>query len=249
MSAPRQIVLATPAYDGRTVVGFTKALADSIVRLAGAGVISEWIAWPGDPYVGQARNRLVKRFLDSKADELIFLDSDVVWRADALLQLLSHDVALVGGVYRYKVPQEAYPVRFVLNESGQPQRAAGTGLIECEWLPTGFLRIRREVFTDMLGHYGREAMMVVQDDALDREVDRYYNFFETRTRNHSFVGEDVEFCRRWREELGGQVWCDPDLDLTHVGGLSFKGNLGRWLDSQHRLLPAAKANGGAEVRP
>ena len=44
-------------------------------------------------------------------------------------------------------------------------------------------------------------------------------------------GEDFAFCKRWTD-IGGKVWVDPALELTHIGPHSFAGCLQEWLDRQ-----------------
>jgi hypothetical protein len=45
-------------------------------------------------------------------------------------------------------------------------------------------------------------------------------------REGQLYGEDVGFCILWRD-IGGKVWVDPNLSLTHTGYKAFEGNLAK----------------------
>ena len=51
-----------------------------------------------------------------------------------------------------------------------------------------------------------------------------YDFFGMFVWDGVLLNEDVAFCRRWRD-LGGQIWCDPDIDLHHHGSKVYTGRL------------------------
>ncbi|MFT9324809.1 MAG: hypothetical protein ABF537_11805, partial [Acetobacter sp.] len=41
----------------------------------------------------------------------------------------------------------------------------------------------------------------------------------------TYQSEDFTFCRRWRE-IGGEVWLDTSINLTHAGRAAFHGKPG-----------------------
>ncbi len=48
------------------------------------------------------------------------------------------------------------------------------------------------------------------------------------------------FCALWRS-IGGKVWLDPDLTLTHTGGNpSYTGRIGDWLAREAAVSIAAE---------
>jgi len=57
----------------------------------------------GEP-IDSARNRAVRSCLRHGADAVAFLDSDLVVEPDAFMRLLSWDLPMVGGLYRFKNP-------------------------------------------------------------------------------------------------------------------------------------------------
>ena len=87
------------------------------------------------------------------------------------------------------------------------------GLIEVQMAPTGLMRINRGVFDNM-----NPPRYI---DQQGRDVGA---FFRCDIREYYF-GEDVEFCRGWRE-LGGRVRILADAQLAHWGAKSWTGNIG-----------------------
>lgn len=152
--------------------------------------------------ITQARNRLVQRALDLKADYVLFMDSDMKFPFDALLRLVTHDKDIVGATYNKRVPPYETLGRFL----GPQRDLSKGGLIECEFLPTGFLLIKTSVFRAMSEPNRREQIWFREHyDRPETEPTRY-------------IGEDVAFCLMARA-AGFEVWCDLTLtsEIIHIG--------------------------------
>lgn len=210
-----KLLVAVPAYDGRITIETARSLCNEQVMAALSGVDMSIQFVPGGSLVTTVRDRIACDFLASEADRLVFIDSDVSWELGDLLKLARHPVDFVGGCYRYKQEPEGYPVVFL----DKPELWADpeTGLLEVAALPAGFLALSRSVFERL-----REAFPARSYKHFDKEL---HGFFHAPPGG----GEDGAFCNEWRS-IGGQVWLDPELTLTHTGGNpDFTGNIGRWL--------------------
>lgn len=118
--------------------------------------------------------------------------------------------------------QADFPLHFVADERGMARRDPRTGRVEIAHAPTGFLCIKRECFQRMIasGQVAKiEAMASVRDEVLPW----LYDFFWTGVEDGILWSEDYGFCRRWRG-MGGQVWCDPAIKLTHMGMHAYRGD-------------------------
>ena len=142
----QKVLLATPTYD-KLGAAYTEALFHSSDALAKAGIASELCILAGDCHVDDARNFLVRNFLESDCTDLVFLDADVAWPPEALVELLRYDRDVVAGLYPLKSRTENFPVRLLPDKVW----AEVDGLLEVESVPTGFLRIRRSVLERMAG--------------------------------------------------------------------------------------------------
>lgn len=206
-----------PCYDGRVDIATVTALLNEQALSVMAGVDLSIRFLPGCSSIHNGRNQIVQEFLDSSADRLVFVDSDVSWEPGDLLKLASRPQAVVGGAYRFKQDPECYPVEWL--ERDELWADPETGLIEVGALPGGFVAISRDVFPKLRDHQGERPV---------RHGSASFHAFY-----HCPLGgsEDGTFCHEWRA-AGGQVWLDPEITLTHTGGRpSFTGRIGDWLKS------------------
>lgn len=222
-----RIFVAIPAYDRKLCCETAAALLSEQAVATAAGIELQVSFIPGCCYIDKARNQLVSEFLASGADRLVFIDADVSWEPGSLIRIARAKPDFVGGCYRHKRDEETYPVEWIADRAelwSDPE----TGLLEVSALPGGFLSLSRAVF----------------ERHLEAFPDRTY-FHEGHPFNAFFHqpfgwGEDGRFCAEWRE-IGGQVWLDPTLHLTHVdaAGRHYPGCIGDWL--RRRMQPANEA--------
>lgn len=217
------VFLATPAFAG-VDPGYTFALFESVKLLELEGVSTELAIFAGDCHVDDARNRLVKDFLKSGCDQLVFLDSDLRWEPEDLLRLIRRPQDVVGATYPLKQEEEAYPV--MMGEA-LPEG----DLYEVEALPTGFLKIRRSVLESMAQvapqYYGK------------RDNEPTALIFERTLVGSVRWGGDTTFCRKWRE-MGGKVYLDPLPLMEHSGNRQWSGRFANYLRKKEiGAIPAA----------
>lgn len=206
-----RIFVGIPAYDRRITCETARALLNEQSAAALLGIELMVSFAPGSSLVTTARDNIVRDFLASDFERLMFIDSDVSWEVGSLIKLAHHTEDFVGGAYRLKQDIEAYPVTWLDREMLIADPV--TGLLEVSSLPGGFLSVSRTVFERLpkrpYSHQGQA--------------------FNAYFRCPYGGGEDGAFCDDWRS-LGGKVWLDPELTLSHTDGVrNFTGNIGKWL--------------------
>lgn len=173
---------------------YTSSLAETCIRLTQVGIGVYHSINPGNPFLDLARNELVEKFLATDATDLLFIDADVGWDAQAVGRVLSYEQEIVGGLV---------PKRDAKSEETFHQNAltgvVRNGLFESFELPTAFMRIKRSAFAKLKKPYFKIGA------------------------NAKDFGEDIYFCRRWCE-TGERVWIDSDITFSHRGGKAWKGN-------------------------
>ena len=195
-------MLATPSY-GPTSPTYTFAIARSRQALSQAGIDSAYLLLHAFCHVDDSRNKIVREFLESDCTDLVFLDSDVDWEPEQLVQLCQRDVAVVGGIYPYRREgSEEMPVR--LKEGAKVK----DGLLEVEGLPTGFMKIKRNVL-EIMANDAPKYFDKITETAL--VFDR-----PTPGPDKTRWGGDVDFCNRWRA-MGGRLFADQEIRLGHAG--------------------------------
>lgn len=197
----RKVLLAIPTYD-KPDTSLTFSLARSREALGEAGIQSALLILEGNCHVDDARNSIVRDFLESDCTDLVFLDADVTWEPSGLVQLCQRDVDIVGGVYPYRREgSDHMPVR--LKDGAE----VVDGLREVEGLPTGFMKIRRHVL---------EKMAALRPWYFDKIYRTHLVFNRSEPdADHNRWGGDLDFCRRWRE-MGGKLYADEEIRLGHV---------------------------------
>lgn len=220
------VFLATPSYDGKVSQVYTISLARSIAALKDAGIGVTYCLLGGNCHVDDARNGLVREFLDTDCTDLVFLDADIGWRACDLVELVRHDALIVGGVYPKKGDTEDYPVYVAPGTVLTPNEA---GLVEVEALPTGFLRISRKAILSLLETHGQRKYKGQNW----KEGDSIYTILFERTWEDGVRWSgDYAFCRKWIES-GGQLFVDPRFYFVHEGSQEWGGSLGDFWRKKH----------------
>lgn len=177
---------------------------------------------PGCTNLAMGRNQIVKEFLGSDSDKLVFVDADVTFEAGKLVKLAHYPFDVVGGVYRYKNPdEEKYPLGFLDEDT---LRANEFGLLEVAMLPTGFLCLSKEAFARFRKHY--------PDREYESRGQTSFAYFQIPYKDGALYTEDGFFCREWKE-AGEKIFLDPEIELTHWDyNIPYVGHIGKWLRSK-----------------
>ena len=219
------------------------------------------------PHVGRSRNMLTRQFLEGDYTDLLFIDSDLVFSVDHVKRILSHEEEVVGGMYFKKCQGMAEPC---LNSMREPI-VKDNGLVQVAYIGTGFLRIKRCVFEEMIAKFGKEmaycpdsskdvieysfwnlAMNTFPPSILGYSEDRVkalaekYKVSEDLARKAvqtRWLSEDWWFCQRCMD-LGIRVWADRRIALKHSGNVLYP------LITQEKELFESKTldNADAQVR-
>ncbi len=179
--------------------------------------------------VSRARNASVAHFLaDEESTHLLFIDSDIMFEPEDVYRLIQADKEVIAGMYpkkyivwdRLKKNPDAERVDFPI---GGEIKVTDDDYIESNYLPTGFLMIKREAIQKLTNIHPELKYKNDIDGYMDAG-DNFYNLFNAGIRNGIYESEDWGFCSLWKE-LGGQVLIHPDINLKHVGWHNYEGNL------------------------
>ena len=152
----------------------------------------------------ESRNNFAKQALATKADYVLWLDSDMVFPGDIMPRLHKHmeeGKDIVTGLYfRRRAPFT--PVLF--KELGHNEDGLGTHENYDDYPKDSVFEIAGCGFGCVM-----TRTEVLEDIALNA-----HNWFEPM---YGF-GEDLSFCMRARD-LGYKIWCDSTIKCGHVGQL------------------------------
>lgn len=215
----KNIVFATPSLSHTVTLDYLRSWTNTVWALMKAGVTHGRVDRGGDCFVAKVRNKLVQQFLDGPGTDLFFLDDDLGWPAEKVMEFIDRPEPILAGVYPKKSDDTDWPAALDANAC-TGELITDQGLYLANFAPTGFMRIKREVLEAMVRGAPR-----FKDVELGGAVADYPLLFDTGLDGDGWwCGEDVAFCRLAKAH-GFDVWVDPNIDFIHRGGKSWKGNL------------------------
>lgn len=233
----RSVMICTPiARD--PAWQYTRSIVDTCITLERLGIRHQVQLVVGNSNLPRARNELVAEFLASPYDDLMFIDDDMGWHQDAVVRLLASDKPFIGGVGRKRVdkPNSDPAVWCVRLLAGASLVQDDFGSVQVHSVGTGFLKISRSVFEALAGAH-RDWKRRGHDTMRPAVRSSYYKFFRFGDDEHE-TGEDYEFCRAWHR-LGGTVWIDPEIVLSHVGARAYTGSISELMQEVQNSSEAA----------
>lgn len=221
-----EVVFCIPTHDGSLEYECVTSLLTTQALLIKSGIKFEVFFLTGCPYLPVARNTLVAMFMQTNATDLFFVDADIGFDATSVIKVLNRPEKIVGGIYPLKRDGVGFPVE-VKTKDGIP--IGRDGLIEADFIPTGFMRIKREVFEIMEKEYPELYYKTNNVNTGNAGIEEAYDFFNMGiNESKKWTTEDFAFCDKWTK-IGGQIWVCPDIDFTHTGRKAHKGNYHNYL--------------------
>jgi len=243
-----RIFLASPLYGNMLHFGFFQSVMNLSLASIKSGIPLGMKFVGCDSLVPRARNRLVAYFLDTQDTDLLFIDSDISFTAEHALSLIDRPEPILGGVYPRKqldwnriaqaakagIPAEQLP-HFgyipVVNWQGAGDYSLDEPM-EVRHLGTGFLRIKREVFTTMIAKLGDSITFDYHSDEPLFKGRTGYDFFPVGpdirfplgSGGRQYHSEDWGFCEL-AHQCGFKTYAAPWVQLVHSGYMDYSGSL------------------------
>ena len=194
MTNDKKILIAIPSMD-YVASGF----AGSLATLAKVGECK--ISFICSSLIYDARNKLAAQAIESEADYILWLDSDMTFKPDTLIRLLKdiedNNLDIVSALY-FRRSHPYSPVAFskfdfVDNEAVfENYTGELSGLHKVEGVGFGCLLMDAQVVFDVFGKYGDCFSPIAK------------------------AGEDLSFLWKARQ-LGYETYLDCDIKCGHVG--------------------------------
>lgn len=193
-----KVYICTPTHSGTVHVPFVISVLNLVKILTLSGIEVAWEALSFSSFIQSARNQMAQKFMESDYTDLLFIDADVGFEVEGVLKMLLRDVDVIGIPVIKRQDKEEFTINLLKDANGN--RIEKDGMMEVASVATAILRIRRNVFENWKG--GR--------------------FFDAMYEGDRMLGEDVWFCRKFREQ-GGRIWIEPNVLCSHTGQKSWVG--------------------------
>lgn len=211
----RTVMIASPSYDGKVNVWHAAALTETckIGLTKGINVVCVYMSF--DALVQRARNDIFKLALDSKVDDLFFIDCDIDWNPNDFFRMLEHNVSVVAAPIIKKSDMEQYAVKIT-----EKFNIEDNGLAVVDGVGTGFMRIRSDIIQKVW-----DASVEYKEPHKEQPIRMV---FEVRIANGMLQSEDISFCEKVME-IGEKVYIDPLVVCGHSGEKRWIGNFYQWI--------------------
>jgi len=218
--AGKKLFIGLPAYDFKVSVKMAISLAEFCVKAQQHGVSIQMSNVSGCSVVSRVRNIIVNEFLESEAEHLLMIDSDMTFNADDIFRMLawSQTKPIVAGVGVARKKEKVYFSSLDQDEDNNIIMDR-MGLVKVKRVGTGFIMIQRKVFEVMRDAHPEWKYM-------DQNTGKMLqSFFDFKSTPDGYVGEDYVFCDRAHEH-GFTAWVDPTIKLGHMGVMEYEGSFG-----------------------
>lgn len=217
----QKLMIACPCYGSQMYA----QCASSLLKLQ-RHVDFEFETITFESLIPRARNILVAKFLSSDCDALLFLDADIAFEPKDVLKLLQSDKLVVCGLYPKKTLETSIIKNnllegkddILLNGSKlainiHPEATLTDEEVLLLDAPTGFMCIKREVFTKLIASNQIDSY---KNDIKGYAFQNVYNFFNVGVLNHRYLSEDYWFCRLCQTN-DISVYGNVKVILKHIG--------------------------------
>ena len=201
---------------------------------------------PNESLISRARNKFVTKFLENKefnGTHLLFIDADIGFTLQNLLRVIEFNKEIVTCTYPVKglyweqllkrikentniSEQKMRDYLLQFNVNLYPNTIIKNGFARVKESATGFMMIKREVFTTIMDKFPNLKYKPDLRSGIEGS-DYAYDFFpvgiyKEKDGVNRFLSEDYYFCRLW-EECGGEIWTDLSTPITHLGNCEYHG--------------------------
>lgn len=234
------LMIATPMYGGMCTGHYVNGLLTTMNKMRSVGVPVYWAQMMNESLITRARNELVRQFMDTDCDYLMFIDADISFTGQDVAFLLAADRDIACGIYPKKEVDwgnveraakdgkselESYAGSFVFNMEGAKQESDEDGMVEVRHGGTGFMLIKRRVFEDLAPYVPTYRTSTMKDEDGEYIKPLIHEFFATSIDDTgALLSEDYHFCELWRKH-GGEIYANPFLKLEHVGTYVYGGDI------------------------
>jgi hypothetical protein len=248
-----KVFVATPMYGGMAHGLYIKSSLDLQSTMSRYGIETKFSFLFNESLITRARNYLVDEFLRTDYTHLLFIDSDIHYSPQDIIALLALNKDVIGGPYPKKSinwgnvaeaarknptmdPKELENLvgEYVFNVVKGTKTFSVSDPLEVMEIGTGFMLVKREVFTKMEEAY---PMIRYKPDHVGQanfDGSRYIHaYFDTVIDSPNsitgggsdrYLSEDYMFCQMWRK-IGGHIFLCPWMKTQHIGTYAFTGNM------------------------
>jgi hypothetical protein len=240
------ILIAIPCYGGNISNMTFHSLFNTIKILNDMGHNLRIETLPAESLISRGRNKFVTKFLDNKdfkGTHILFIDSDIGFTLQNILRVIEFNREVVTCTYPVKgfywqqlldrikennnIDEQTmrdYLLQFNVNL--YPNTEFKDGFARVKESATGFMMIKREVFTTIMDKNPQLKYKPDLRTGIENSQNAYDFFpvgcYKEKDGVTRYLSEDYYFCRL-AEECGFEIWTDLSTPITHLGSTEYHG--------------------------
>lgn len=246
------VFIFVPAF-GHQISAATFLTTHALQGALGAKGVQGGISTMSFPDIAELRSIALTIWHDTmpQSSHLLFIDADMAFPPEMVLDMLLFDEPVVGTVY----PQRKLPISWAGSGTGSPVTERRGNFMLVEGVGMGCTLIRRDAVGVLLEKYpelidSRINLHPAGGMVRDAGANRLFRIFEKLDLpERGLISEDLSFCIRWNR-CGGKVWGAIGWKISHVGPFDYSG---RYLDvveaDEARAAALPQATNATAVAP
>ena len=225
----KDIFIFVPAF-GQIISATTFLTTHALRQALASKGIGGGISTLSFPDIAELRSMATTVWYDTmpQSTHILFIDADMGFPPELVLDMLMLDEPLVGTVY----PQRKMPLSWAGSGTGEAMTTRRGDFMIVEGVGFGCTLLRRDVITAMIDKFPelidtRLALHPAGETMRQMGTNRLLRFFEKMDLpERGLISEDLSFCLRWKA-CGGETWASIGHRISHVGPYDYAG---RYLD-------------------
>jgi len=240
------LLIAIPVYGGICYADFMMAVFNLTKALEKYRIQYDLKLIQNESLISRARNGFVAMFMnDYKYTRLLFLDSDLIFSAETILNMLQANKPIVGasypkkqlnwdkikhfanGVSNAELEARSCDMNYNFKYYNNNQVKVDKGFAEVKDVPTGCMLIDKRALSIIINKY--RDTNYINNCAGYGDSNCFYDLFKTGVvevdGKKIYLSEDYYFCHLARQ-CGISLWLDVNSTMVHIGRMNYTGNLG-----------------------
>lgn len=241
--SPIKLFISTPCYDAMMTMQYTMSILklNSLLNHYGIDYVIDFVG--NESLIPRARNNSLAKFMKTDFTHILFIDSDIEFPAEAVIDLLDFDKDVVCCAYSkksfnwkrfmYSMQTEIqspeslesrgldYNYNAKINKENKTINSENEKFIKVKHASTGFMLIKREIVNKLCK---KHTELTIKTDNLSKEDSIICGLFCCMIKDKVYLSEDYSFCERVND-IGGEVWMNITHNLNHIGKYVFKSDI------------------------
>tara|TARA_A100001011_G_scaffold195608_1_gene203969 strand:+ start:1553 stop:2335 length:783 start_codon:yes stop_codon:yes gene_type:complete len=238
-----RLFISTPCYDAMMTMQYTVSIFNLNILLNSHDIeyVIDFVG--NESSIPRARNNSLAKFIESDFTHILFIDSDIEFPAEAVIDLFNIDKDVACCAYSkksfnwkrfmYSMQTEIqskeslesrgldYNFNAFTDKNSKVIKSENEDFIRVKHASAGFMMVKREIVNKLCQ---KHTELTIKTDGLNKEDKTICGLFCCMIKDKVYLSEDYSFCERVND-IGGEVWLNITHNLNHIGKHVFRSDI------------------------